>query len=440
MPDTGSDTRTYLRSAWLTFGGQLAMVCLAFGANVVIARAIGPSGRGVVSLVYLFPFFAAMLLGFGIDEANVYFLGSKRESHATAVSNVILVTVLGTVICIACSLLARDFLLSKVLKNMDPAFFVFAAVSLPFFLFNRLGTTIFQGHRDFVSFNAVNVGVKVFGLLIPVVLLVVLRMGIRGGALSVPVAAASVSALVLALLLAKGRPSRRPDLSMVRASLSYGLRAQPGVLMNFFDRRLDVFIINFFMTTADVGLYVIGVSMAELLWNLPNAVGLTLFPKIASSEEDAGEKFTCLVARNLLFVMLVAGGILALAGKPLLLLLFGGRFHASLLPFWILLPGIVFLGMARVMSSNFHGRGKPQYGTYITSISVTLTVILDIVLIPRMGIVGASLASTIAYTSAGVIAVAWFAKRNSISLSELLFVRWQEVRRYPALAVSALRR
>jgi O-antigen/teichoic acid export membrane protein len=416
------------------------LVCLGFATNIVVARTIGPSGRGIVSLLYLFPFFMGMIFAFGIDEANVYFLGGKRAPHADAFANIVLMTLAGSLLCCGITLLARNYILARVLKNIAPAYYMLAVLSIPFFLFNRLGTTIFQGHRDFVSFNIVNVFVRLSTFLVSLVLLVLLGMGLAGGALSVPIAAFCVSILLFFLLKRRGSPSSRPDLPLLGKSFSYGLRAQPGVLMSFFNQRLDVFIINYFLTPADVGLYVIGVSVAELLWNLPNAVGLTLFPQIASSDVEEGKHFTCKVSRNLLFLMLLVAALLALVGRPLILSFFGRQFLPSLVPFWILLPGVILLGMAKVMSSNFHGRGKPQYGTYITIVSVTLTVALDLLLIPRMGIVGAALASTIAYGTSGVLSVFWFMRQTKASLSEILFVRWREIQRLPALAVGSLRK
>jgi len=381
-----------------------------------------------------------MAFGFGVDEANVYFLGSKKTTHGVLFANILLVSLGGAVVCCILALAMRQYLLATVLKNIRPAYFYFSVLAIPFLLFNRLSTTIFQGHRDFVSFNLANVSSSLSSLGFCILLIVIVGMGVSGGALSVPMAAAAVSLLLLVLLVKRDKPARRPDFSVLKGSLLYGIRAQPGVLMNFFNRRLDLFVINFFLTASDVGLYVVGVALAELLWNLPNAVGLTLFPKIASSGEDEGREFTCKVARNLIFAMVVGGGILALLGRPLLLIFFGREFLPSLAPFVVLLPGVVFLGVAKVMSSNFHGRGKPQYGTYITIFSVTLTITLDLLLIPRMGIIGAAFASTVAYAGAGILSVLWFVKQSGASMNEVLIVRWNEIQRYPALATSVLRK
>jgi O-antigen/teichoic acid export membrane protein len=112
---SGQDTRSYIRSAWLTLGAQVLLVALGFVTNILIARTIGPSGRGVVSIVFLFPFFLGMAFSFGIDEANVYFLGGKKARHGDLFANVLVVTLVGTALCCTLALMLRQYLLAAVL-------------------------------------------------------------------------------------------------------------------------------------------------------------------------------------------------------------------------------------------------------------------------------------------------------------------------------------
>jgi Na+-driven multidrug efflux pump len=66
----------------------------------------------------------------------------------------------------------------------------------------------------------------------------------------------------------------------------------------------------------------------------------------------------------------------------------------------------VVFAVAKVISSDLSGRGKPEYSSIFAVITLGVTVILDIKLIPAMGIRGAALASSIAYCVDGVLLAA----------------------------------
>jgi len=92
-------------------------------------------------------------------------------------------------------------------------------------------------------------------------------------------------------------------------------------------------------------------------------------------------------------------------------LIFGARFAPSVPVIWWILPGTVALAVAKVMCSDLMARGTPQYATIFAFVSLIITVSLDLVLIPRMGIQGAALASSLAYLTNSLL-VAMVLKRK----------------------------
>jgi Na+-driven multidrug efflux pump len=69
------------------------------------------------------------------------------------------------------------------------------------------------------------------------------------------------------------------------------------------------------------------------------------------------------------------------------------------------------------MSAVITGRGKPEFNSMVAIASGALTLVLDFVLIPRMGIRGAALASSIAYALGAVL--------TGFGLKHLLRVSWK---------------
>jgi len=160
---------------------------------------------------------------------------------------------------------------------------------------------------------------------------------------------------------------------------------------------------------------------------------VVLFPTVSASESKEASRLTSKVARNVLFItgtLAVAWGLL---GVRLIPIIFGPRFIRSVLPFEVLLAGIVSLSFPRVVTGYLSGRGKPQYTTYLSTVSLALTIILDLLLIPRLGITGAALATTIAYTASSVFSVRWLKEESQERLAELLVVKLADLRSYKNL-------
>jgi O-antigen/teichoic acid export membrane protein len=100
--------------------------------------------------------------------------------------------------------------------------------------------------------------------------------------------------------------------------------------------------------------------------------------------------------------------VLALLGPLLISIVFGPAFSASYAPLLALLPGIVLLGGGKVLTSELAGRGYAHYNSINAGMALVLTVVLDLALIPRLGVTGAAIASTVAYSVIFVTAVFFY--------------------------------
>ena len=83
--------------------------------------------------------------------------------------------------------------------------------------------------------------------------------------------------------------------------------------------------------------------------------------------------------------------------------------------------------LSKIISANLAGIGLPQYATYASGITIIITVILDILLIPTYGIGGAAIASTIAYLLSAALMVMWFSREANITWVEVVFIRKEDI-------------
>ena len=297
-------------------------------------------------------------------------------------------------------------LLSSWLVNVPLWLIGLALFSLPFNLLTGYFVTILQGQQRITAVNIIALTLGAATLLLSLVLVVICHLGLLGAVL------AALAANVVYLLASwgqLGQPTRslvpRWELSVMRATMSFGLRGHIANLFQFFNYRLDMFLVNYFLGPAEVGIYGVAVRVAELLWHLPNAASFVLFPKTAAARVEEINVFTPRVLRYTLGLTTLGAIALALVGPWLIQLVFSAAFSAAYLPMIWLLPGVVLLGGAKILINEMAGRGSPQYNALSAGIGFVATVVLDVLLIPRWGIRGAAWASSISY--AMVFAVAF---------------------------------
>ena len=100
------------------------------------------------------------------------------------------------------------------------------------------------------------------------------------------------------------------------------------------------------------------------------------------------------------------------------------------MPLWLLMPGVVALSISKVLSGDLAGRGLLQYGAYASAISLVVTVICDLLLIPRWGIVGAAIASSLSYCSAALLVLFFYTKVSGNGLIDVLIIKKSDLFAY----------
>jgi len=176
-----------------------------------------------------------------------------------------------------------------------------------------------------------------------------------------------------------GKPNHHPECSYIKDVTSYGIKAHMGNIMGFLNYRLDMFIVSGFLNPAAVGFYSIAVGMAEKIWLVANSASTVLFPRVSSeTDEQKRKEFTPIVSRNVLLISLAGAVALYFLSRWAILLLYSNVYLSSVEPLQILLPGIVALSVAKVLSNDIAGRGKPILNTYMGAITVVTNIGLNI--------------------------------------------------------------
>ncbi len=421
-------TRGIVTSASLTLATRLVAFGFSAITNVILARSLGPDGRGVYAVAVMVSAIIALLAQLGIGPSNVYHLSKnlidldELIGHSTS-----LALLLGT----SCFVLVLGYVVvtgSDTILGVGSRFVVVACAAVPFTLVTAFMQSLLQGGQRFFHFNAV----LLIQYAVPTFALVIALLVFRDktlGAVTAWAASAAITAGWAAYSVAPlSRISLRLHASTLRSLLRFGLISYLGNVTSFVNYRFDVLIVNLFAGARQVGLYAVGTSMAEIVWFITNAASVVLAPRVASAPREEADRLTEAVARVVAFVTFVSAIGLALLAPFIVVVFFGADFADSSWAVRLLLPGIVTFSVSRILSMYLLGRNMLRVDLMASVVGLVVTLALDFLLIPSYGFRGAAVASSIAYTSAMLVNLTWVVTHSSITPARLLIVRPSDIR------------
>jgi len=389
----------FVRQVCTTALAKGAILILSLAAAAITARWLGPAGKGQLGMIFMVPSMFGMFLSFGLGPANVYYVGSGRLPVYQLSVNAVAFSILGTAIGFLGGLLILvSDILPMLLPGISSTYLIIGMVALPLVLLGGNLNAILQGLRRIYTLNILSIAGSLLYVAFIAAFLIWLQLGVLGAIVaSLSVQAVMLLAAGLCVKREGARFSPKWNPQIVRPTIKYGLKSYVGNLLQFFNYRVDLFIVNFFLGPASVGIYGVAVTIAELLWQVPDAASFVIFPKSANSTQETMNRFTPRVFWLILAITIAGAVVLALFGKLAIRIIFSSAFLDAYTPLLILLPGVTLLGAGKVLTNDIAGRGYPHYNSITSGVSLVATVALDLLLIPEMGIVGAALASTASY-------------------------------------------
>ena len=403
-------------------------VVLALAASAIVARQLGASGRGVVALLVTATFLIGAVLTSGLEGALARQAAecSQREAISSTYAWISLVGVGAAVVWGPIAFATGSFWdLPSLTSGILAATGVLAVVSL----------SVARGHLlGRGQFSAIAAGRFVFGLILAVGTgtLALTSALTPARAIAVTFTAAGGQCLVyLVTLGAIHRPRFMRNRMLHQAT--FALKAQLGVLIFALAQRYDLLLVGAFLTSSDTGVYAVVLSFAEICWIAIDAASLMVLGSAAGNRHTVGN--ACQVAR-LVSLLALGQAILLVAVSPLALgLFFGSEFERGYSTLLVMLPGTVALAVWRFLTADATGRDRPEIQSVSAAAGLVLAIPTAVVLIPQLGILGAALATTLAYALTAFVGLRSYATRFGVKLRDLVKPRASDLRLVRDLAL-----
>ena len=184
--------------------------------------------------------------------------------------------------------------------------------------------------------------------------------------------------------------------------------------MGLLNYNFDSVLLGFLTTARTVGLYNAAYKPVTIALALPLTYFVGLFPALSRTHAESREEFRGLVERSLRLAGLMAAPLAAggtLLAAPVIALLFGASYaeSASVLP--ILIWSAVFVILRGSYRHALTAAGHQALDLRCAMVSTGLNVGLNLLLIPRYGMMGAASATVIGDLAWFMLAYAFFQMR-----------------------------
>jgi len=376
---------------------QVLTLGIGMTNGMLTARVLGVEGRGQLAAIQNPTFFVGYILLFGVPSAVAYFTARARAEARAIFATSWALTSLLAIPVLTVAWLVLPWAMKGDAAPLLPAGRFFLLYGLPQ-LVNLLGLASLQGLGQF--------GLLAAFRLIPFTLsLVAMLVAYAIGRAE----AAFVTRLVLlfslvtaaATVWAVARSSRGPwrvEKSRMPEVFRYAL---PGALMvpvGSLNMQLDQLLMASLFPSRELGLYAISVSWSSLSSPAFSALATVIFPNLAATESAEVHRRTVIKTFRLSFILgalIVTCHVLA---TPIFIPLFFGRaFAPAIAAAMVLAAANICLSIAGLSGEVLRGLGRPRGPLYAHVFALPITAGMLYLLLPRLGILGAALASLVAY-------------------------------------------
>jgi O-antigen/teichoic acid export membrane protein len=213
--------------------------------------------------------------------------------------------------------------------------------------------------------------------------------------------------------------------------MSFGVKNYSGNIATNIWRRFDVYLINIFSGIAAVGYYSLAVTIRDAIWVLIEPVHNAAFAEITKLNRDKSLALTSSLTRHMALNCFMLSIIFIVGGVSYIKFILGGVYQASIIPLIILLVSPMGVGVGTVISMYLVGQmNKPNLVSIFAWINVGINALLCLSLVPKYGIIGAAVSSTLTCIIGTVLILMVFKRFSGYSIKDTILVRMDDILYY----------
>lgn len=210
----------------------------------------------------------------------------------------------------------------------------------------------------------------------------------------------------------------------------FGIFPMFSVLMTTLNYRIDTIMLKYYVDYSSIGIYSVGVSIAEKVWVIPDAMRDIMTSKLASGKK-ADE--VAMVIRFCTAICVIIFIVMLIFSEPVINLLYGEEYNGAYLVIIIMLIGTIAMTYFKMIASYFIVVNKQKISFVFLTISVIVNVVGNMIMIPILGIYGAAWSSAISYLICSMLFLAYFLKTEDVKLKECIMITRKDLKNIYAM-------
>ena len=393
----GSDRLKFL---W-TVGFAFAIVGLQLGQGILLARLLGPEGRGAYAAAVLYVQMLLYIGLFGGLEVICRYAADKstnlKKLRRSALWLGLTTGAITTLIVVGLNLVA----LPEEKQSLLPIALV-CALSLVGQHVMLIMTAVDRGSGEFGSYNLRRfVAAAAFPILLISVALLVEMSVMIAAILFVIASIVSMATCVVGVTKPLSGPSEIPTKRLLKESRPYGF----SMLVTDLFERLDLLLVLWMAPLIEQGFYAAMVPAAYPLTVIPNTLGLFLFNAGADKDKKLTRSHVHRILGSSIAVQTLTTVVFMLLIGPLVVLVYGKDFEPAIEFVLWLAPASAIKGVLQGLDSYLKGRGRPLAPIKARGCAMAVMLVAAMTLVPRFGTVAIAMSALVGQ----IVCLVWLA-------------------------------
>lgn len=406
--DNGPLKRIICNASWVVLERAIRLG-IGFLIGVWVARYLGPAQYGILSFGIAWVALFSTLGKLGLEGIVVRDVVSERESEAEILGTAGSLRILGGFAVVICSTAFycafygfEDDLQLAIVVLVALAQVFLAAEVIDWWFRSRVEWRYAFRARVFAF--AASTAAKIA--------ILVAELGVVWLAAATLLDAVLVAAFLVVELLRHGSRGARWTVRVGRAKkLLYD--SWPAILSGLaimVYMRIDQIMIGSMMTEADVGIYSVAVKLSEVWYVIPMAVVQSVMPSIVSArkrQDGSFEQRLIWLIAWLFWGSVLVAVVITLVAPWVVATLFGPEYEDAGRVLQVHFWAGVFVAMGVSIGQWFLAENKLKNPLYRTITGILANVLMNIILIPRLGVLGAAIATVVSQFVQVYLSTGW---------------------------------
>lgn len=404
LPQSSTKKLALKGVTWLA-GDKIVRLGISVFTGALVTRYLGPEKYGILSALTAYAALFGPIANMGVNSLIIRDVAAHPEEERKVVDAAILLKLFGGIIAF---LFAVSLALFANQPQYEPFLVVIATVQFLFYFLESIEIWFLAKHQQkkpiiasqisFLFTSILRVAFIYFDLGLAAILFTYALDSILGG-IFVYITARKYFSFTLTSLVydkTKVRQLFRETLPLILSGLGSNIYM-----------KIDKVIMPWLTTAFTLGIYSAATRLSELWYFVPYSVSTALAPLIAEAKSKTPDIYEKRIRKSLVLINLVTFIIAAftfLIG-PLAISLYAGEKYSTALPaLQVHIWSLPFISMGLIVDIWLVNERLQKVQVARTFMTAALNIVLNILLVPNYGAVGAAWATLIAYTYPGFFA------------------------------------